>query len=314
MHFVILGSGAVGGYFGARLAESGQEVSFIARGEHFSAMQQYGLTVSSINGDCLIKPVSVVKNADELTTTPDVILLAVKSFQLNDVLSQLNAMIMPNTRIIPLLNGVNTAQVLIESGVDALNIYGGVAKIISELKAPGVIVHTGAEPHITLGLLRQNNTAGYREQELPTMEAIAQCFKQAKVSIGIAQDIELALWRKFIFVAAWGALAACLKLPLGQLRNGKNREQLLAIINEYASIAQATGVAITESLVQQTVNFIDALPVSSETSMQRDIVNGRQSEFDSLVAYPYQLAKRYQLATPVLDSCYQQLISDIAAK
>ncbi len=313
MHFVILGSGAVGGYFGGRLAESGQNVSFIARGEHLSVMQQQGLTINSINGDCLIKPAKVVKNGEALTAAPDVILLAVKSFQLNDVLPQLKAMITPSTSIIPLLNGVNAAQILIENGIDALNIYGGVAKIISELSAPGVIAHTGAEPHITLGRLRQNNNAAYLEQELPTMEAITDCFKQAKVSIGIAKDIELALWRKFIFVAAWGAFAASLKLPLGSLRQSEHREKLLAIINEYAVIAQALGVAITEHLIEQTVNFIDALPANSETSMQRDIANGRPSEFDSLVTYPYQLAKHYRLATPVLEHCYQQLINEIVS-
>ncbi|GLX80115.1 2-dehydropantoate 2-reductase [Thalassotalea insulae] len=308
MHFVIVGSGAVGGYFGARLAQSGQEVSFIARGEHLSVMQQQGLVIESLNGDFVVKSITAVEHSAQLAIA-DVILLAVKSFQLIDAIKLIEPVIRSTTRIIPLLNGVNAAQLLIDNGIGSQQVYGGLAKIISQLKSPGVIAHTGAEPHITLGLLPQNDTVTARHNEQQRMEDIVQCFKQAKVSVGVAKDINLALWRKFIFVAAWGALASCLRLPVGQLRQGEQRDKLLAIINEYATIAQYLGVAITDALILQTVKFIDALPAQSETSMQRDLENGLQSEFDTLVAYPYQLAMQHQLTTPVLKQCYQQLTS-----
>ncbi|WP_206486379.1 2-dehydropantoate 2-reductase [Thalassotalea sp. G2M2-11] len=307
MHFLIVGSGAVGGYFGARLAQSGEQVTFIARNQQLQAMKTRGLVVKSINGDVTLKNPQVVEHYEQ-DATVDVILIAVKTFQLDQALVQIKPVVKPQTRIIPLLNGVDATQRIIDFGIHPQQVYGGVAKIISQLTEPGVITHSGAEPHVTLGLLahqQQSEQDLQREGEL--LEKIAQCFVKAKVSIGITQNIEQALWRKFIFVAAWGALASAKSLSVGELRSGKHRHELISIIEEYAQIAQAKDVTITSKLIMQTIQFIDALPEASQTSMQRDIANGQSSEFDSLVRYPYQLAEQQQLNTPVLDNCYQFL-------
>lgn len=306
MHFVILGSGAVGGYFGARLVESGQQVTFIARNQHLKAMQTKGLKLKSIKGDLFLPNVNVTENVNDIKNV-DVIFISVKTFQLTNSIELIKPIIGTNTRIIPLLNGVNAIEKLIAAEVDIKHLYGGLAKIISAVNSPGVISHTGAEPHITLGNLSEVNTSGeYCENN--SLEEIVRCLNNAGISARTTSNIQIALWRKFIFVAAWGALAAVIKKPIGLIRSHyEMRKLLINIIKEYALVACAQGVAITEGMITETINFIDSLPEHSETSMQRDITNQQPSEFNALVAYPYSLAKKHQLTVPTLLFCYTYL-------
>jgi len=307
MHFVILGSGAVGGYFGARLAQSGQEVTFIARNQQLAVMKKSGLQIESIKGDFHLSNVNVIADTKAVKNV-DVILIAVKSFHLSEALQSIKGLVSQQTRIIPLLNGVNAIEEIVSAGFERDNIYGGLAKIISKVKAPGVISHTGAEPHITLGCVTEQQT----NLEQQRLEQIAQCFKEAGVSIGLTKNIHIALWRKFIFVAAWGALAAIEDKAVGALRSDdETKEQLSNIIKEYAQIANAVNVRVKDEMVEETLKFINKLPFNSKTSMQRDIANKQVSEFAVLVTYPYLLSLKHHLNTPVLDACYQQLSAKI---
>ena len=310
MHFVIIGSGAVGGYFGARLAQANNKVSFIARGKHLLAMQKDGLTVDSINGNFHLKKLNVYGNT-QMIKNVNVIILAVKTFQLESVIPLIQPLINESIRIIPLLNGINAAERLIKLGIPATNIYGGLAKIISKVVSPGVIQHSGAKPHITLGLLVASSLKTQNEQskENERLIKISEIFTQANISVGVTQNIRLALWRKFIFVAAWGALAAVENKTVGCLRsNACTRKKLHQIVHEYAAIANAQNVAVTEKVINETLMFIDALPDHSKTSMQRDISHKCQSEFSELVQLPYQLSKQHKLPSPVLAECYKSTL------
>ncbi|MEW6992020.1 ketopantoate reductase family protein [Colwelliaceae bacterium 6441] len=304
MHFVILGSGAVGGYFGARLADSGQQVTFVARNEQLKCMQAQGLKVESINGDIFLPKVSVTDNLQHIENV-DVVFIAVKSFHLTSILTSLTTIVSKNTRFIPLLNGVDAIEKLLASGLNDKQVYGGLAKIISSVKSPGVISHTGAEPHISLGLLASQQ-ADLTEQK--TINQIAQCLKCANISVRITTNIDLALWRKFIFVAAWGALASYEQKSIGELRQNKaTKDKLSAIVHEYALIANSLKINITNEIVNETLRYLSLLPERSQTSMQRDITQQRCSEFNVLVEYPYQLAKEKNLNTPLLDICFEKL-------
>lgn len=311
MHFVIVGCGAVGGYFGGRLAQHGEDVTFIARGDHVKTMQQSGLTINSIEGDVKLSNISVVDAQNihhkSLQNPADVIFLCVKSYQLQSAITQIKPLIAEDTRVIPLLNGVNATDIMQKNGIALGNIFGGLAKIIAEKTSEGVISHTGAKPHITLGALPQKN-ATLAAQETIQLSAIAKRLKLAGISVGVTSDIELALWRKFILVAAWGALASTRRLNLGEIRSQSHIAFLLErIVNEYVDIARKIGVNISEKHVKETMTFLSRLPDSSETSMQRDIAAGNSSEFDVLVAYPMTLVTQFNLSTPVLTQCYQRL-------
>jgi 2-dehydropantoate 2-reductase len=322
MHFVIVGCGAVGGYFGGRLAQHGENVTFVARGQQFQSMQTSGLTIKSIEGDVQLDRVNVVNaqslTAETLPTPADVIFLCVKSFQLPVAIAQIKALILPHTRVIPLLNGVNAVDVMQEHGIALENIFGGLAKIIAEKTADGVINHTGSKPHITLGAFSDEvlvdssdevKADQVKAEATERLSAIAKCFKLAGVSVGVTSDIKLALWRKFILVAAWGALASARKLNLGEIRAQSHITFLLErIVNEYVDIARKAGVKLGDKHIKETLSFLSRLPDSSETSMQRDLSAGQHSEFDVLIAYPMTLVTEFNLSVPVLTQCYQKIM------
>jgi 2-dehydropantoate 2-reductase len=323
MHFVIVGCGAVGGYFGGRLAQHGENVTFVARGQQFQSMQTSGLTIKSIEGDVQLDQVNVVNaqslTAETLPTPADVIFLCVKSFQLPVAIAQIKALILPHTRVIPLLNGVNAVDVMQEHGIALENIFGGLAKIIAEKTADGVINHTGSKPHITLGAFSDEvlvdssdevKADQVKAEATERLSAIAKCFKLAGVSVGVTSDIKLALWRKFILVAAWGALASARKLNLGEIRAQSHITFLLErIVNEYVDIARKAGVKLGDKHIKETLSFLSRLPGSSETSMQRDLATGQYSEFDVLMAYPMTLVTEFNLSVPVLTQCYQKIMA-----
>jgi len=313
MHFVIMGSGAVGGYFGGRLAQAGEKVTFIARNQQFKALKENGLHIKSIKGDIHLTKVDVTQTASDIKEA-DVIFVAVKSFQLTSAFQQIRPIISKSTRIIPLLNGVNAIEAIRSAKIADENVYGGLAKIISDVKAPGIISHTGAKPHITLGLAHViDDAANVIEQNRLT--EITNKLTNAGISVGLTSNIHLALWRKFIFVAAWGTLASVVKTPVGILRSHHASKELLEqIVNEYAQLANAENIAITEDMVKETLAFIGALPEHSETSMQKDIAHGMHSEFAVLVEYPKQLAEKHRLNTPVLDFCYACLSAQLSNK
>jgi 2-dehydropantoate 2-reductase len=324
MHFVIVGCGAVGGYFGGRLALHGENVTFVARGDQFQTMQTSGLTIKSIEGDVQLDKVNVVNaenlTANSLATPADIIFFCVKSYQLPIAITQIKPLIVNNTRVIPLLNGVNAADIMQEQGIARENIIGGLAKIIAEKTTTGIINHTGAKPHITLGAFTYKASVGstsepmseqnvtLEAEETEQLSAIAKRLKLAGISVGVTSDIELALWRKFILVAAWGALASARKLNLGEIRVQSHIAFLLErIVNEYADIARKAGVNIGDKHIKETLSFLSRLPDSSETSMQRDLAAGNSSEFDVLIAYPMTLVKDLNLSAPVLTQCYQKI-------
>jgi 2-dehydropantoate 2-reductase len=324
MHFVIVGCGAVGGYFGGRLAQHGENVTFVARGQQFQSMQASGLIINSIEGDVHLDTVNVVNaetiTADCVATPAEVIFLCVKSYQLPAVIAQIKPLIQKQTCVIPLLNGVNAADLMQAHGIAAENIFGGLAKIIAEKTADGVINHTGAKPHITIGAFTHKEVThesaelvlAAKATETEQLSNIAKCLKLAGISVGVTSDIELALWRKFIFVAAWGALGSARKLNLGQIRSQSHIEFLLErIINEYADIAGKMGVNINNKHIKETLTFLSRLPETSETSMQRDIAAGQKSEFDILVEYPMAQVAALNLSAPVLTQCYQKLIASM---
>ncbi|WDE13927.1 ketopantoate reductase family protein [Thalassomonas haliotis] len=308
MRIVFVGCGAVGGYFGGRLLQSGEDVSFVARKRQFEVLKQQGLTINSIAGDAKLSDIQVMQAPDG-DFKADIIFVTVKTFQLSGALPAIKSLLAPHTRVIPLLNGVSAAKKLMDGGIAKKHILGGLAKIIAKVSEPGVISHTGATPHITLGLFKDSEPS---EQNL--LNALAQKLKNAGISTGISRNIELALWRKYLFVAAWGALACVAGVSIGPLReNPGTRAVLIKLIQEYRAIANSLGVEINQQIVDETLTFIDQLPGHSETSMQRDIASHSAGEFDALVTDALNLAREQGIDVPRLSFCHALLSLQISA-
>jgi 2-dehydropantoate 2-reductase len=294
VRFAVIGVGGVGGYFGARLAEAGHEVTFVARGVHLAALRAHGLHVHSPKGDFVLNPASVTEDAATIGTV-DCVILGVKAWQVLDAARSALPLLGPETFVLPLQNGVEAVE-QVSSVLGTQRTLGGVAKIISFISAPGHIQHAGAEPAIVVGELDGRQTA--------RLEGLQRAFEGARgVSLSVAPDIQLALWEKFLFITGWGGIGAVARAPIGILRAQRETRRLIESgMQEIERIARARGVDLREDIVAQALAFVDAVPADGTSSMQRDIAAGRPSELGNLSGAVVRFGAQLGVATPV--SCF----------
>lgn len=291
MRIAVFGSGGVGGYFGGRLAQAGEDVAFIARGEHLTAIRRGGLKVTSVAGDFLIHPARATD--DPATLGPmDVVLLGVKAWQVDEASTAMRPMVGPRTRVVPLQNGIEAPDRLAEA-LGAKQVLGGLCRIFAYVAGAGHIVHAGVEPYIAFGAL--DAAADGRAEEL------RQAFQRARgVTAEIPPDIRAAMWTKFLFIAALSGVAALTRAPVGIVRSQpESRSLLRQALEEIRAVAAGYGIALAADVVEQTVAFVDALPADGTTSMQRDIVQSRPSELDAQIGAVVRLGRLASVDVPV---------------
>jgi 2-dehydropantoate 2-reductase len=299
MKIVIFGTGGVGGYFGGRLAQSGEEVVLIARGEHLKTIREKGLVVESLKGDFRIQPALATDQITDIGPV-DVVLITVKAWQVPDAASSLQPLLGPQTFVVPLENGVEAADQLIEAiGVE--RVVGGLCKIISYIAGPGKIKHAGAEPMVAFGELDHRKTE--------RTEKLLQAFLKAGVTARIPDDIQEAIWEKFLFIASVSGIGAVTRAPIGILRSvSQIRETLKDAMREIYNVAIAKGVRLQESVIDKTMGFVDQLPFEGTASMQRDIVEGKPSELESQSGAVVRFGTQWNVPTPVHSFLYRFLL------
>lgn len=296
MRIAVYGSGGVGGYFGGRLANSGYEVAFIARGAHLQAMQLQGLAVESIKGDFTIPSPTVTDNPAEIGPV-DVVLVCVKNWQIPAVARAMAPLIGPETFVVSLLNGVEAPDRLGET-LGRQRVLGGVAKIFSFIERPGLIRHVGHEPTLLLGELDGAPSA--------RLQGLAAALAEVGVTVELPDSILLELWRKFLFITGWGGLGAISRAPVGILREEPGTRAIIeACLRETVAVAGAAGIDFPRDILARTWAFIEALEPGGTSSLQRDIAAGRPSEVDAWNGAVVRLGRRYGVATPT-----HQLITD----
>lgn len=290
MRIAVFGTGAVGGYFGGRLAQAGEDVVFIARGEHLRAMLIQGLQVDSIKGDFVVKPVHVTDNPAEAGKM-DVVLVGVKAWQVPEAAQAMRPLVGPETFVVPLQNGVEASSEL-AAVLGAQHVLGGLAKIISFIVGPGHIRHTGAEPYVAFGEL--DNRLSERGERL------RQAFVRAGVAVEIPPDIQAALWDKFLFVVSLGGVGAVTRAPIGVMRSVPETRQILEqAMREIFNVARAHEIALPEDVIGKTMTFVDSLPPGGTTSLQRDIMEGKPSELSAWNGAVVRLGHEVGIATPL---------------
>jgi 2-dehydropantoate 2-reductase len=299
MRIAVFGTGGVGGYFGGRLAQVGEDVTFIARGEHLQAIREHGLRVDSIKGDFLIQPARASDNPAQVGVV-DVVLLGVKAWQVPEAAQAMRSLIGPETFVVPLQNGVEAPSQLAEVLGDQ-HVLGGLARIISVKVGPGHIRHAGAEPYVAFGELDG--------QPSERAERLRQTFEGAGVAAEVPPDMRVALWDKFLFVVSWGGVGAVTRAPIGVLRSVPEARQMLGqAMREILAVAQARKIALPDDAIHKTIAFVDTLPPSGTTSLQRDIVEGKPSELDSWNGAVVRLGKEVEVATPLNAFIYHSLL------
>lgn len=289
MRIAIVGSGGVGGYFGAKLALGGNDVTFIARGEHLKTIKQKGLKIKGISGDFMVFPVKATDRIEEAGVV-DLVILGVKAWQVKEIAKELIPIVGDETVIIPLQNGVLAADELKEQ-INERNVIGGLCRIMSRIESPGVINHFGIEPAIVFGEL--NNKKSEKVIQ------IKKVFDESGIDSRIAENIQVDLWKKFISICASGLLAVT-RSTYGEIRELKETRQLThELLNEIFKVSQAAGISIKPDYIDKAIGFIDGYPYDSTSSLTRDVWEGKPSEIEYQNGTVVKLGEKYGVDTPV---------------
>ena len=298
MRIAIFGTGGVGGYFGGRLAHAGEDVVFIARGEHLRVIRANGLRVDSQLGDFVVLPAKATDNVNEVGEV-DLVIVGVKAWQVPEAARAIKPLVGVDTSVLPLQNGVEAVSQLVhELGAD--RVIGGLCRIVSFVVGPGHIRHAGFTPSIIIGELDNQ-----RSERIVSIERV---FQHAGVQITIAPDIQVALWTKFLFIASFSGVGAVANAPAGVLRTDpKWREQMLAAMNEIYVLAHARGIKLPADSIDNAMAAINALPEEATSSMQRDVAAGSPSELESQNGAVVRMASESGIDVPTHALIYETL-------
>ena len=300
MRIAMFGTGSVGGYFGGRLAHAGEDVVFIARGDHLQTMLTSGLKVDSVKDEFTVQPVTATDNPASVGTV-DLIVVGVKAWQVLEAAEAMQPMVGPHTMVLPLQNGVEAPDQL-AAKIGREHVLGGLCRLIAMIAGPGHIRHVGVEPTIVIGELDNARTE--------RIETVRQLFdKTPGIHIEIAADIQAALWQKFMLIAAWSGVGAVTRSPVGIFRSQSGSRQMLQqTLTEIESVARARGIRLPEDVVASTLGFFDSLPGEGTASMQRDVMEGRPSELEYQNGAVVRLGEDAGVQTPVNAFIYNSLL------
>jgi 2-dehydropantoate 2-reductase len=284
-----MGSGGVGGYFGARLAKGGAEVTFIARGAHLAALREHGLAVESTHEPIVLPRVNATDDPSSIGPV-DVVLLSVKLWDTQNAARSLLPLVRPGTAIISLQNGVQKDDMLrAVFGGDA--VMGGVAYIAATIVRPGVIGQTGAMQRMIFG--------EFDGRRSPRAEALLAACKAGGIDAEISPDIRRAIWEKYVFLVGLSGATTSMRMPLGPIRaNPRSRAFLLDLMREAVAVGRAQGVDLPADYAEQRMTFADSLPDDMTSSMYHDLDRGRPLELRWLSGGVVDLGAAVGVPTP----------------
>ena len=301
MRFAILGSGAVGGYYGARLARAGHDVTFIARGAHLAAIRERGLEVRSpMLGDFVVHA-----PAEEDTTRVgpvDVVILAVKAYDNATALPLVAPMIGPPTSILTLQNGVESVSEVAALYGEA-PVIGGTTYIATALAAPGVIEQTGTHRRIVLG-----EVFGPLPRLSDRVRRIHEAFAGADIESEAVEDGRTPIWEKFIFLAPLAGFTGAARVPIGPVwTDAEIRTQFLSGCREVERLARAEGVAVAADVIDRICEYIGRIPGTMRSSLLIDLSQGKRIEVEALLGAVARRAKRAGVAAPIMTTLHAVL-------
>jgi 2-dehydropantoate 2-reductase len=299
MRVAVVGAGGVGGYFGGKLAHSGVDTIFIARGATLDALRTRGLRVESIEGDFTLDRVNATGDPSSVGVV-DAILVCVKAWQIPEAASRLAPMIGPDTIVVPLENGIDAPDVLAPI-VGREHVLGGLCGIVSFAAGPGHIKHIAVEPFVMFGELDNHQS----DRAIRLRDA----FRNAKVKADVPADILHSMWTKFLFIVPMSAIGALTRMSISVWRAVP---ELRAIaeesLREMIAIAKARGVDPGDDALQRTMERYDNMAPSSTSSLQRDVMDGKPSELDAQIGAVVRLARESNVAAPVSSFLYYCLL------
>lgn len=306
MKIAVMGTGAVGGYFGARLAVAGHDVTFVARGAHAAAIREHGLHVLSTNGDLHVRPTRLYDPAADTDEPRDVVLVAVKMYDLADAAATIRPLVGAGTVVVPLENGVEAVDIL-RAALGEVAEAGGVAYIGGHIEAPGVIRHVGSMARLVFGEpnAAEERAGDGRSRQLAALKAACDA---AGVEATLADDIEREIWTKFVFLAPFAGITGYARAPIGPIRDDAGLwSRFAAMVEEAVAVARARGVRLPDDIVASRLAFVRGLPAPMRSSMLTDLEAGRRLELDWLTGAVVRLGRAAGVPTPVSEEVYAAL-------
>ena len=301
MKIAILGSGTVGGYYGARLARAGHDVTFIARGAHLAALRETGMQIKSpVLGDFLVKA-----RAEENTAAVghvDLAIVAVKAYDNATALPLLKPLVGPQTTVLTLQNGVDSAgEVAAVAGED--HTLAGSTYIATALEAPGLIVQTGDHRRIVFG-----EAFGALPRLSDRVTRIHEAFAGADIQSYPVEDGRVPIWEKFVFLVSLAGFTGASRLPIGPVWGDPfTRAQFLAGCREIEAVARAEGVPVAHDVVDRIIPYIDAIPGSMRSSLLIDLQHGKRIEVEALHGSVVRRGAKLGVPTPIMSTLYAVL-------
>jgi 2-dehydropantoate 2-reductase len=289
MRIAVMGSGGVGGYFGARLSRGGHDVAFVARGAHLAAMRAGGLGVQSPLGDMHL-PHPVLTDDPAALDPVDLVILGVKLWDTRSAAEQLKPLLRPETAVVSFQNGVVKDDILQEV-LGAGHVIGGVCYVAATIAAPGLIRHSGSLQKLVFG--------EYDGSISPRVEMFRGACLDSGIDVEVSSQIERAIWEKFVFLVGLSGTTSLARTAIGPIRGNKRARAFLRdVMDEAVQVARGSGISLPASYADEQLTFIDTIPATMTSSMQVDLERGNRLEVAWLSGDVVARGARAGVATP----------------
>jgi len=297
MRILVVGAGAIGGYFGGRLLEKGEDVTFLVREGRKKQLEKTGLKIESVNGNFEIRPRLLVSGENEEKF--DVVFISTKSYQLSSAIKDVRPHLAEDGIILPLLNGISHVEDLIEAFGDEA-VIGGLCFIETTLNEVGTIVQTSPAHQLIYG-----ERTGTRTTRIEQLQSV---FEGSKADFVLSDDINQEMWHKYLFITAMSGITSLMESPIGPIRRLESGQRIiLELLNEIAVIMKKIDAPIKDDITDIQLKRINELNEGMKSSMQRDMEKFLSIEADHLQGFLLGKAKEYKLSTPILETIYTKL-------
>ena len=301
MRIAVLGSGAVGGYYGAKLARAGHDVTFIARGAHLAAVRERGLEIKSSELGDFVAHGKAEQDTSKVGPV-ELVLVAVKAYDNATALPLLEPMLGRDTIVLTLQNGVDSPNEVAAVAGEARTL-GGTTYIATALEAPGLIVQTGTHRRVVFG-----EAFGDLPRTTDRVNRIHDAFAGADIQSFPVGDGRVPIWEKFVFLAALAGFTGAARLPIGPVWGDPfTRAQFLAASREIEALARAEGVPVAADVVDRMIPYIDAIPGTMRSSLLIDLQLGKRIEVEALQGAVVRRAAKLGVPTPIVSTLYAVL-------
>jgi 2-dehydropantoate 2-reductase len=295
MKIAVMAAGGVGGYFGARLAAAGHDVTFIARGRHLDAIRTQGLRVESPLGSIHLPPGLATSDAASVGSV-DAVIFAVKLGDMKKAAEACRPLVGPETAVVPFLNGVDAPGMLTET-LGAYHACGGVAYISAHIDQSGVIRHIGNFARLIFGEMDGRLSS--------RLEKLKNALSESGVEATVSDRIEVVLWEKFTVLVALSGTTGAARSPIGPLRTTEiGRDVFIAAMREVIAVGRARGIALGDDLIEKQLKFFNDMPETMKASMLVDLEAGKPLEAPWLSGAVARLGREAGVPTPVNDALY----------